>query len=71
MRHRNLLSLVLVMALAPASTLAAAAVEGTVTTEGAGIRGASIFLGDREVRTDNEGHGRSWTLRRARRLPTP
>ena len=56
MRLRTVLGLVLVVALAPASAWAAATVSGQVTTDGVGIPGASVFLGDREVRTDNDGN---------------
>ena len=56
MRHRNVLKLLLMMVLAPATAWATATIDGRVTTDGAGIPGASVFLGDREVRTDNDGN---------------
>lgn len=42
--------------LLPGSLWAEATVSGNVTTEGVGIPGASVFLGDREVRTDAAGN---------------
>ena len=44
------------IALVPACAWAAATIEGQVSTEGVGIPGASVFIGDREVRTDTDGN---------------
>lgn len=44
------------LALLPGSLWAEATVSGSVTTDGVGIPGASIFFGDREVRSGTDGN---------------